>query len=107
MVDENTYFGSVLDTISWSESLYCKKIPSFLTSRKFTLFFNELLKLIRYFRTFDQQDSVDLDFYVTKNPNLPLHKPNFEIFIASMVPAIFEFLGTDTAGPDFEITTSK
>ena len=55
MVDENTSPGSVLDTILWSESLYCKKPPSFLTSRKFTHFFSELLNLIRYFRTFGQQ----------------------------------------------------
>ena len=40
-----------------------------------------------------------------ESPNLPLHNPNFGIFIASMVPEIFAFLGTDTARPDFEITT--
>ena len=40
-----------------------------------------------------------------ESPNLPLHNPNFEIFIASMVPEIFAFLGTDTARPDFEKTT--
>ena len=31
MVDENTSPGSVLNTISWSESMYCKKPPSFWT----------------------------------------------------------------------------
>eukprot|EP00493_Phyllostaurus_siculus_P021584 UN21912 len=40
-----------------------------------------------------------------KSPNLPLHNANFGIFIARMVPEIFAFLGTDTARPDFEITT--
>ena len=55
MVDENTSPGSVLDTISWSESTCSKKDPSFSTSRKFTYFFSELLNLIRYFRTFGQQ----------------------------------------------------
>eukprot|EP00493_Phyllostaurus_siculus_P022606 UN22940 len=68
MVDESRSPGGVLDTILWSESLYCKKAPSFSTSRKFTLF-SELLNLIRYFRTFGQQDiSVDLYFYVTRKP---------------------------------------
>ena len=33
MVDENTSPGSVLNTISWSESMYCKKAPSFWTPR--------------------------------------------------------------------------
>ena len=33
MVDENTSPGSVLKTISWSKSMYCKKAPSFLTPR--------------------------------------------------------------------------
>ena len=42
-----------------------------------------------------------------ESPNLPLHNPNFGIFIASMVPEIFAFLGTDTARPDFEKTTFK
>ena len=55
MVDENTSPGSVLDTISWSESTCSKKDPSFSISRKFTYFFSELLNLIRYFRTFSQQ----------------------------------------------------
>ena len=55
MVDENTSPGSVLDTISWSESSCGKKPPSFLTSRKFTHFFSELLNLIQYFRNFGQQ----------------------------------------------------
>ena len=55
MLNENTSPGSVLNTISQSESLYCKKHPSFLTSHEFTLFFSILLNLIRYFRTFGQQ----------------------------------------------------
>ena len=40
-----------------------------------------------------------------ESPNLSLHNANFGIFIARMVPEIFAFLGTDTARPDFEITT--
>ena len=40
-----------------------------------------------------------------ESPNLPLRNANFGIFIARMVPEIFAFLGTDTARPDFEITT--
>ena len=39
-----------------------------------------------------------------ESPNL-LHNPNFEIFIASMVPDIFALFGTDTVIPDLEITT--
>ena len=33
LVDENTSPGSVLNTISWSENMYCKKPPSFWTPR--------------------------------------------------------------------------
>ena len=33
MVNGNTSPGSVLNIISWSESMYCKKAPSFLTPR--------------------------------------------------------------------------
>ena len=55
MMDENRSPGSVLDTISRSESSYCKNPPSFWTSRKFTHFFSELLSFIRYFLTFGQQ----------------------------------------------------
>eukprot|EP00493_Phyllostaurus_siculus_P001885 UN01895 len=40
-----------------------------------------------------------------KSPRLPLHNANFGIFIACMAPDIFSVLGTDTARPDFEITT--
>ena len=104
MVDENISPGSVLDTISWSESSCGKKPPSFLTSRKFTHFFSELLSLIRYFRTFGQQVLTQI-FMSQESPNLPLHNANFGIVIARMVPEIFAFLGTDTARPDFEITT--
>ena len=67
MVDENTSPGSVLDTISWSESSCGKKDPSSWTPSKFTHFFSELLNFIRYFRTFGPQ-GVDLDFYVTRKP---------------------------------------
>ena len=44
---------------------------------------------------------------ISQDFNLPLHNANFGIFIACMVPEIFAFLGTDTARPDFEITTFK
>ena len=40
-----------------------------------------------------------------ESPNLSLYNSNFEIFITGMVSKIFAFLGTDTARPDFEITT--
>ena len=40
-----------------------------------------------------------------ESANIPLHNPNFGIFIASMIPEIFVFLGTETARPDLKITT--
>ena len=54
IVGENTFPGSVLNTISWSENSCGKKAPSFWTSHRFTHFLNELFTFSRYFRTFGQ-----------------------------------------------------
>ena len=78
--------GSVLYTISRSDSLYCKKPPSFWTSRKFTHFFSELFSFIRNFLC-ENKTSI------------------FSIFVSCMVPEIFAFLCMDTARPYFEETT--
>ena len=104
IVGENTFLGSVLDTISWSDNSCGKKAPSFWTSHKFTHVLKELLTFSRYFRTFGQHVLTKI-FMWKKSPNLPLHNANFEIFISCMVPEIFAFSCTDTPRPDLKITT--
>ena len=54
IVGENTFPGSVLDTISWSENSCGKKAPPFWTFHKFTHFLSELFTFSRHVRTFGQ-----------------------------------------------------
>ena len=42
-----------------------------------------------------------------KSPNFILQNPSFDFFISYVVPEIFQFLGSSTRCPDFEITTFK
>ena len=105
IVGENTFPGSVLDTISWSENSCGKKAPPFWTSHKFTQFFNELFTFSRYFRMFGQHVVLTKIFVSKESSNLPLHNANFKIFISYMVPEIFVFSCTETARPDLKITT--
>ena len=49
IVGENTFPGSVLDTISWSENSCGKKAPSFWTSHRFTHFLTNFLPSVDIF----------------------------------------------------------
>ena len=103
IVVKNTFSGSVLDTISWSET-HVARSPIIL----------DLPQIYSFFRgTFDLQSiflhlwstRVDLNFCVQKSPNLPMDNANLQIFISYMAPEIFSFSCTDTPRPDLKITT--
>ena len=78
--------------------------PSFCPHRRKNTFFSELLSFKENFCILGQQVLTKI-FTWQKSPNFILQNSSFDFFISYVVPEIFQFLGSSTRCPDFEITT--